>query len=90
MLAWILAHNTQPAYDPVLQHPCASYRLLDLMRQPLKKKGLPSLSRGCFSKIANTGSVYEGRRRQGGERRHMVVRNNNNNDLLHLFTAEAV
>lgn len=57
---------------------------------PLKKKGLPSLSRGCFSKIANTGSVYEGRRRQGGERRHMVVRNNNNNDLLHLFTAEAV
>lgn len=39
MLAWILAHNTQPTYDPVLQHPCASYRLLDLMRQPLKKKG---------------------------------------------------
>lgn len=51
---------------------------------------LPSLSRGCFLKTVNIGSVYEGRRRRGRESRHTAVRNNNNNNDLHLFTAEAV
>lgn len=39
-----------------------------------KKKVLPSLSRDCFLKTINIGSIYEGRRRQGREQAYSGLR----------------